>query len=146
MNIAMIRAAALQSLEGQVRRTPLLNSSFVDEIAGRRVWMKAEALQHTGSFKFRGGWSAVSALSPARAQNSGRDCLFIGQPRARRGAGRAAAWGIPAVIVMPTRCAASRRVENTRALRGGGEFCMTETREDREAIGRGPGRGAWLEL
>ena len=54
MNIEMIRAAA-QRLEGQARRTPLLNSSFVDEIAGRRVWVKAEALQHTGSFKFRGG-------------------------------------------------------------------------------------------
>ena len=63
MNIEMIRAAA-QRLEGQARRTPLLNSSFVDEIAGRRVWVKAEALQHTGSFKFRGGWSAVSALAP----------------------------------------------------------------------------------
>ena len=69
MNIAMIRAAALR-LEGHVRRTPLLNSSFVDEISGRRLWMKAEALQHTGSFKFRGGWSAVSALS-SQAQKAG---------------------------------------------------------------------------
>ena len=69
MNIEMIRAAALR-LKGHVRRTPLLNSSFVDEIAGRRVWIKTEALQHTGSFKFRGGWSAVSALSP-EAQKAG---------------------------------------------------------------------------
>tara|TARA_R110000850_G_scaffold754_3_gene4440 strand:+ start:4789 stop:5070 length:282 start_codon:yes stop_codon:yes gene_type:complete len=61
MNIDMIRAAA-RRLEGHVRRTPLLNSPFLDDIAGRRVWVKPECLQHTGSFKFRGGWSAVSAL------------------------------------------------------------------------------------
>ena len=63
MNIDMIRAAAAR-LEGHVRRTPLLNSPFLDELAGRRVWVKPECLQHTGSFKFRGGWSAVSALDP----------------------------------------------------------------------------------
>lgn len=70
MNIDMIRAAA-RRLEGHVRRTPLLNSPFLDDIAGRRVWVKPECLQHTGSFKFRGGWSAVSALEPSvRAKGS----------------------------------------------------------------------------
>ena len=63
MNIDMIRAAATR-LKARARRTPLLNSPFIDEIAGRRVWVKAECLQHTGSFKFRGGWSALSALDP----------------------------------------------------------------------------------
>ena len=62
MNIEMIRAAA-QRLEGQARRTPLLNSAFVDEIAGRRVWVKAEALQHTGSFKMRGAASKMTSLT-----------------------------------------------------------------------------------
>ena len=61
MNIDMIRAAAAR-LEGHARRTPLLSSPFLDEIARRRLFVKAECLQHTGSFKFRGGWSAVSAL------------------------------------------------------------------------------------
>ena len=85
MNIDMIRAAAGR-LEGHVRRTPLLNSPFLDEIAGRRVWVKPECLQHTGSFKFRGAWSALSALDPdVRAQ--GRHRLFQRQPRAGRGAG-----------------------------------------------------------
>ena len=58
MNIEMIRAAA-QRLAGHARRTPILTSPFLDAIAGRRVFVKAECLQHTGSFKFRGGWSAV---------------------------------------------------------------------------------------
>ena len=65
MNIDMIRAAADRA-KGHVRRTPLLNSPFLDEIAGRRVWVKPECLQHTGSFKFRGAWSALSALPSAQ--------------------------------------------------------------------------------
>ena len=63
MNIDMIRAAAGR-LAGQVRETPLLNAPLLDEIAGRRVWVKPECLQLTGSFKFRGGYSALSALDP----------------------------------------------------------------------------------
>ena len=62
MNIDMIRAAA-KRLAGHARHTPILTSPFLDEIAGRKVFIKPECLQHTGSFKFRGGWSAVSALS-----------------------------------------------------------------------------------
>jgi len=64
-DIAMIDAAAAR-LRGHARRTPLLSSPFLDEIAGRRVLVKAECLQHTGSFKFRGAWSAVSALPTAQ--------------------------------------------------------------------------------
>ena len=54
-DLTMIRAAA-ERLKGHARVTPLLNSGFLDEIAGRRVFVKVEALQHTGSFKFRGAW------------------------------------------------------------------------------------------
>ena len=62
-SIQRIEAAAAR-LKGHARRTPILTSPFLDDIAGRRVLLKAECLQHTGSFKFRGGWSAVSALEP----------------------------------------------------------------------------------
>ena len=64
MTIDEIRAAA-ERLRGHARVTPLLNSPFLDDIAGRRVWVKPECLQHTGSFKFRGAWSALTALDPA---------------------------------------------------------------------------------
>ncbi|KPQ19873.1 MAG: Pyridoxal-phosphate dependent enzyme, partial [Rhodobacteraceae bacterium HLUCCA24] len=62
-DIGMIEAAAAR-LAGHARRTPMLSSPFLDEIAGRRVLVKPECLQHTGSFKFRGAWSALSALTP----------------------------------------------------------------------------------
>ncbi|MEM8761573.1 MAG: pyridoxal-phosphate dependent enzyme, partial [Pseudomonadota bacterium] len=56
-----IRAAAAR-LEGVARRTPLLESPHLNRLAGRRVLVKSECLQLTGSFKFRGAWSALTAL------------------------------------------------------------------------------------
>ena len=68
MNLSMIEAAAAR-LAGHVRRTPLLHAPLLDRAAGRRIFVKAECLQITGSFKARGGWAAVSALDPqARAR------------------------------------------------------------------------------
>ncbi|HSG57191.1 MAG TPA: pyridoxal-phosphate dependent enzyme, partial [Paracoccaceae bacterium] len=63
VTFAMIEAAEAR-LKGHARITPLLTSPFLDKIAGRRVLVKPECLQHTGSFKYRGAWSAVSALTP----------------------------------------------------------------------------------
>jgi threonine dehydratase len=130
MNIEMIRAAALRQ-EGHVRRTPLLNSSFVDEIAGRRVWMKAEALQHTGSFKFRGGWSAISALSP-QAKEAGVIAFSSGN-HAQGVALAARMHGATAVIIMPSN-APKLKVDNTRAL-GAEVILYDRDTEDRQEIG-----------
>ena len=130
MNIEMIEAAAAR-LEGHVRRTPLLTSPFLDEIAGRRVLVKPECLQHTGSFKFRGGWSALSALEPevrkrgVLAYSSGNHAQGVALAAARHGA--------PAVIVMPSD-APKLKIDNTRAL--GAEVVLYDRgSEDREEIG-----------
>ena len=98
MNIDMIRAAASRA-EGHVRRTPLLNSPFLDEIAGRRVLVKPECLQHTGSFKFRGGWSALSALEPDTRRKG--VIAFSSGNHAQGVALAAKLHDIPAVIIMP---------------------------------------------
>ena len=130
MNIDMIRAAAAR-LEGHVRRTPLLNSPFLDEIAGRRVWVKPECLQHTGSFKFRGGWSALSALDEdTRAKGV---IAFSSGNHAQGVALAAARHGAPAVIVMPSD-APQMKIDNTRAL--GAEVVLYDRdTEDRDEIG-----------
>ena len=91
--IDLIEAAAARA-EGVVRRTPLLSSPFLDEIAGRPVYVKCEALQHTGSFKFRGGWSALSAL-PDDLRARGVLAFSLGQSRAGRGPRGAASWRAP---------------------------------------------------
>ena len=49
-------------IKNEKRTTPLLNSPFLDEIADRQIFIKAECLQHTGSFKFRGAYSAISSI------------------------------------------------------------------------------------
>ena len=99
MNIDMIRAAA-DRLKGHARRTPLLNSPFLDEIAGRRVWVKPECLQHTGSFKFRGGWSALSAMDP---DTRARGVIAFSSGNHAQGVAHAATLhGVPSVIVMPS--------------------------------------------
>ncbi|MDG1116406.1 MAG: threonine/serine dehydratase [Flavimaricola sp.] len=130
MNIDMIRAAALR-LEGNVVRTPLLSSPGLDAIAGRRVLVKAEALQVTGSFKGRGGWSAISAL-PDDVRKRGVIAYSSGNHA--QGVARAAqAHGISAVIIMPSD-APRAKIEGTKAL--GAEVVLYDrATEDREAIG-----------
>ncbi|HZE95884.1 MAG TPA: threonine ammonia-lyase [Planctomycetota bacterium] len=56
---------AYAPLQGIVRRTPLLTSKTIDDMAGGPVSLKAENLQKTGSFKIRGAYTALSRLSAA---------------------------------------------------------------------------------
>lgn len=129
-NIADIEAAA-QRIKGQARVTPLLSSPFLDEIAGRRVFVKAECLQHTGSFKFRGAWSAVSAL-PADVRAKGVIAFSSGN-HAQGVALAAQRHGVPAVIIMPSD-APRMKIANTRAY--GAEVVLYDrATENRDAIG-----------
>ena len=130
MNIDMIRAAA-ERIKGHARRTPILTSPFLDEIAGRRVFVKAECLQHTGSFKFRGGWSAVSALTD-NALKTGVIAFSSGN-HAQGVALAAREHGAPAVIVMPSDAPAVK-IANTRAL-GATVVLYDRATEDRDEIG-----------
>ncbi|MHA7876367.1 threonine ammonia-lyase [Roseivivax sp.] len=130
MDIDRIRAARAR-LNGQARRTPLLSSPFLDELAGRRVLVKPECLQHTGSFKFRGAWSALSALEPERRA---RGVIAFSSGNHAQGVALAArGHGTSAVIVMPSD-APRLKIENTRAL--GAEVVLYDRgREDRDEIG-----------
>ncbi|MCA0871817.1 threonine/serine dehydratase [Seohaeicola saemankumensis] len=129
-SLDMIEAAA-RRLQGHARRTPLLGSPFLDDIAGRRVLVKPECLQHTGSFKFRGGWSALSALDPA---TRARGVIAFSSGNHAQGVTLAAKLhGVPAVIVMPSD-APRIKVENTRAY--GAEVVLYDRASgDRDAIG-----------
>lgn len=129
-DIAAIDAAALR-LSGHVRRTPLLTSPFLDEIACRRVLVKAECLQHTGSFKFRGAWSALSGLSPD--QRSAGVLAYSSGNHAQGVALAARLHGVASVIIMPAD-APALKIANTRAL--GAEVVLYDRgRESREDIG-----------
>lgn len=141
MNIEMIRAAA-KRLEGHARRTPLLSSPFLDEIAGRKVFIKPECLQHTGSFKFRGGWSALSAMDPEQrakgviAYSSGNHAQGVALAAARH--------DTTSVIVMPAD-APQLKIENTKAL-GAEVVLYNRDTEDRDEIGARIARERGLTL
>ncbi len=129
-SIEMIVAARAR-LRGHARRTPLLSSPFLNEIARRHVFVKAECLQHSGSFKFRGGWSAVSGLDPTvRAKGV---IAFSSGNHAQGVALAAKLHGIPSVIIMPSD-APALKIDNTRAF--GAEVVLYDRANgDRDAIG-----------
>ena len=129
--IADVRAAA-KRIAGEVVRTPLLRSDLLDARAGGRVFLKAENLQRTGSFKFRGAFNAVSACREAAqggvvACSSGNHAQGVAEA--------AAIHGLPATIVMP-RDAPKAKMERTR--RAGATVVEYERfEEDRTAIAQG---------
>lgn len=129
-DITMIRAAAAR-LAGHARVTPLLNAPLLDARAGRRILVKAECLQLTGSFKFRGGWAAISALDPV---TRARGVMAYSSGNHAQGVALAAArHGVPAVILMPADAPAVK-IANTRAY-GAEVILYDRATEDRDALG-----------
>lgn len=125
-------AAAARRLEGHAVRTPLLEADLLNALAGRRVLVKAECLQRTGSFKFRGAWSRLSALE-ARARARGVIAYSSGN-HAQGVALAAKLLGMRAVIIMPADAPAVK-IANTEAY--GAEVVRYDRAggEDREALG-----------
>ena len=140
-DIATIEAAAAR-MAGHIRRTPLLNAPLLDRIAGRRVFVKAECLQWTGSFKARGGWAALSALVP---EVRARGVLAYSSGNHAQGVAWAAALhGVPSVIVMPADAPAVK-IANTRAY--GAEVVLYDrATQDRDALGAALAKARGLSL
>ncbi|WP_410795996.1 threonine/serine dehydratase [Palleronia sp. LCG004] len=134
--------AAARRLQGHARRTPLLSAPLLDEVAGRRVLVKAECLQLTGSFKFRGAFSAISAMDETTRN---RGILAYSSGNHAQGVALAARMhGVPATIVMPADAPATK-LANTRAY--GAEIVTYDRHaEDREAIGETMARDRGLTL
>lgn len=121
---------AARRLGSVARITPLFESPTLNGLAGLRLLIKAEMLQHTGSFKFRGAFNRISRLDPAErakgvvAYSSGNHGQAV--------AAVAAMTGSRAAIVMPED-APVNKIENTRAH--GAEIVLYDRRrESREEI------------
>jgi len=126
-----VRAAAGR-LAGVAVRTPLLESPLLNDRLGGRLFVKAEPLQRTGSFKIRGAYNKISQLdAAARARGV---VAFSSGNHAQGVAHAAALMGASATIIMP-RDAPDIKIANTRAY--GAEVILYERNEqDREAIAR----------
>jgi threonine dehydratase len=124
-----VRAAAAR-LKHHAVATPLLSSPRVDARWGGRVLVKAENLQRTGSFKFRGAYNALAQL--VAAERNGGVVAYSSGNHAQGVAAAAALLGMRAVIVMPSDAPAIK-VANTRA--DGAEIVFYDRYgENREAI------------
>lgn len=91
--------AAARRLEAVARRTPILRSDALDRLAGCEVYLKAEVLQRTGSFKFRGAYNAVSTLSGGQRRRG--VVTYSSGNHAQAVACAAALLDTRAVVVMP---------------------------------------------
>src|SRR4051794_10587488 len=90
---------ARKRLDGFAVLTPLLESHRLNEVAGGRILIKAECLQRTGSFKFRGAWNRLSRLGPKSAKVGG--AAYSSGTHAPGEAARGALKGLPPLIDMP---------------------------------------------
>jgi threonine dehydratase len=102
---------ARQRVAGVARVTPVFRSATFSQLAGRDVWLKAENLQRTGSFKARGAVNRVALLS-GEERTGGVVAASAGNH------GQAVAWaareaGVPATIFVP-QDAPMAKVEATR--------------------------------
>ena len=98
---------AARLLHGVAAVTPLLRSDALDARLDAAVWIKAECLQRTGSFKFRGAWTNISRL-PAEDRSRGVVAYSSGN-HAQAVAAAAMLHDIPATIAMPEDAPAIKR-------------------------------------
>jgi threonine dehydratase len=131
--------AAAARLDGVAHRTPVFTSRTLDELAGGRVFLKAENLQRGGAFKFRGAYNTIAQLPPGTGI-----AAFSSGNHAQAVALAASLLGASAVILMPEDAAPAKLA----ATRGYGAEVVTYDRytEDREALGRELAAERGLEL
>lgn len=127
--------AARQRLASLARRTPLLESDALNEQVSGRLLIKAEMLQRTGSFKFRGAYNTVTQEVDAGAPGV---VAYSSGNHAQGVAAAARLNGVPAAIIMPSD-APRMKVDNTRRL-GADVIEYDRARENREAIGEAVAR------
>src|SRR5207302_6375535 len=105
--------AAATRLAGVALHTPLVTSPVLDALTAGCIFLKAEVLQRTGSFKFRGAYNKLSSIPPD--QRSHGVIAYSSGNHAQGVAAAAQLLGMPAVIVMPADAPRPKR-ERTAAL------------------------------
>ena len=127
---AVIEAA--HKLAGQSVYTPLCESDVLNRHFQGRVLFKAEGLQRTGSFKFRGAFNAVSRLSCG--QRKAGVVAFSSGNHAQGIALAAKILGMPSLIVMPKD---APKIKIRGVLNYGGEIKFyNRAKDDRELLAR----------
>lgn len=122
--------AAHERIKPYIHRTPVLTSSFLDELTGAELFFKYENFQKAAAFKVRGASNAVFGLSDDEARrgvathSSGNHALSLAYAAGRR--------GIPCHVVMP-RTAPQAKKDAVRGYGGLITECEPST-SSREAV------------
>ncbi len=141
VGLARIREARLV-IADRVHRTPILGSAAAARLvtanrgvrlAGERLYLKAEHLQKTGSFKPRGMTARVASLSPDERR---RGIITVSAGNAAQGyAFAGAALGVPVTVVMPAAAVRSKADAaagyGARVVLEGDDFSATFAAMDR---------------
>ncbi len=113
--------AAARRLRGIVRRTPLERSPWLSAETGTDVWLKLETQQRTGSFKLRGAYNAIAALSD---DERGRGLVTASAGNHGQGVALAASLlGATALVFVPSDAPGAKK---RRIARWGAELRETE--------------------
>lgn len=122
--------AAARRIAGHATVTPLLEFAALNDKLGIRVVVKAEVLQRTGSFKFRGAYNRLSRLTPEERRRG--VVAFSSGNHAQGVAAAARLLDIPATIVMP---GDAPRIKRAITERLGAQIVIYDREsESREAI------------
>jgi len=125
--------AARERIAPHIHRTPVLTSSFLNELTGADLHFKCENFQKAGAFKVRGASNAVFSLSDAQAargvatHSSGNHALSLSYAAGRR--------GIPCYVVMP-RTAPQAKKDAVRGYGGIITECEPSTTSREEVFAR----------
>ncbi len=121
---------AHERIKPHIHRTPVLTSSYINELVGAELFFKCENLQKAGAFKARGASNAVFGLSDEEAakgvatHSSGNHGTCLSYAAGRR--------GIPCTVVMP-RTAPQAKKDAVRGYGGRVVECEPST-SSREAV------------
>jgi threonine dehydratase len=122
--------AAAERIAPYATATPLIENAALNARMGKRVLLKLETLQRTGSFKYRGACNRI-LLIPENQRGNGVVAFSSGN-HAQAVAAVAGLFGLKATIVMPAD-APRAKIAATRAF--GAEVVLYDrTNQDREAI------------
>lgn len=119
--------AAQRRIAPYIHQTPVITSHLLDGQLGRRLFLKAEHLQKTGSFKARG------ALNAALQLENPTGIIAVSSGNHAQGVAYAAqVLGLPALVVMPA-VASKLKKEATRSY-GATVYDQGVTFENREEV------------
>jgi threonine dehydratase len=125
--------AAHDRIRPHIHRTPVLTSSYFNELTGAELFFKCENFQKAGAFKVRGACNAVFGLTEEQARlgvcthSSGNHALSLSYAAGRR--------GIPCNVVMP-RTAPEAKKDAVRGYGGVITECEPSTSSREEVFAR----------